>query len=1492
MAIDKIKLRHLAKDKDERLFEEGDILDALNVNISADVESSGGVVKNVNSTIPGTPSTTEDSLVNVESRVIGSVSDDANGMVYFFVWTALKKHQTIYQYRSSDETYRIVLRSSEFDFQEHGFVNAVVINGEFEADDTPQTIVYFTDNHNPPRKINVDRAFSTDFNLYSDAAVKEFLSVIKSPSSFAPTTELSTDSGRTTNGLYGKVFQFATQYVYKDGEESSISPHSKITHPKYMSLQGINSANIDQTEVIDDNLVLLNTRFVDISADMSQGQVEIKKLKVLVRFNNSGSWFLVDEFDPNQDLVEADPHSNGSTNTLYTASTGVYKFYNDGLYPSLLASKTDKIYNDVPQKATSQAIVGNRLMYSSPESGYPNVEATATLSVSYLPDPTVGSFETSSVQTNDGILHSSSTIGDGWFNLDFSSSNLPVNFTANTQISLTVEYKPTSFIQYGFYDPNPGGQGSSSQDLPLLKITASDPTDPSASVNFFCGEVEDSSILNAYSQAQDSINCSMSPNSLNWGSLVASITLTESKTKEQVLGMLANQIKQQTVSYSFNGGSDIINWKLRSSGSTTGSPITHELFAKKFDFDIAFTEVLVVNGSDYDGSGSSNALQLYPKAGNFVFPTGQLGGEYSSVSGLSPSSAAPYVSIRNTSSQQGSGFIGGNLESVESFYSGLYSPRLLNGIDTLVGTSDYWADYTLSPDQVNGAKNSLLTSLPLSTRRTFKAGCVHEFGIVYFDEYGRPGYVNEIGSTYVHPFADVTARSDGSSGYNQGPCNISVDMTSAPPTWAKTYQIVYPGMGTFKRFETYTVGGGFKKTSPTSDNSVYLSLNTLKGFQSEKGAIKDYSYTEGDRLRVVKYRNANDTADVYPSGEIMYDVNGIEVLSADAFDSYNGETSNLTTTNKVGTFLKIELPGGNPSTGDFSNDADNLWKNSVVVEILTPRKEAEEKIYYEVGEPRRIFKDFELSSDSNNNHNDGDSIVLQEGDVHYRPMSMLSPSSDALNGFEANFLDNFSYKSSQVESMDVSDFVSSRVWSKGRAHVKYEKADTINYYNRIVYSEEYGDDIGGLTFSSFNPGALSYKNLPKNYGAINFIGNYNQSIAALQENKLSFIPVHRNIIEYADGASSITVSKEVMGDHKESSGDFGCGEDRSSVLIRDGIIFFADKSRQKILAAAGGKLKAISDVEMSSFFEDEFDSLSEATGDGGRLVSGFDPVENMYLFTIEPKTNNSTPDYLGVTVGYSISKGRWISRYSFVPSNYASIDNKLISTKWYQNQSATTSFLFNAHTDPLKRNEFYGTPYSSSVTVVSKISPSKPKVFNALSYEGNSSSWSISSSGISTNLNQFAGGLSTWSEKEGSYYAAMPRDASVSSNSNKIYIGDLSHDSGLTYTSNIRLSRIPIPLGIDLTLVVSGSGGGTNFTVQVSSISGNNITFEALSQSEQSLIDASSVFVASMNPLTNGDPIRGNFAKITMNNAQATAHELYCINTHITESKANHAKGQ
>lgn len=1517
MAIDKIKLRHLAKDKDVRLFKEGDMLDALNISVDANSESSGDLVKNVKSTLKGTAATSSDQLPNENCRVVGSVSDDANGKVYFFVWSTAASNHGIYEYTAESNLYRIILKHSSLAFERYGFVNATLVNGEFETDEDPQTIIYFTDNVNPPRKLNVSRALSTDFNVYQAGSIKEFISVIKTPNSFPPTTEFSTDADRTTNNLYGKVFQFATQYVYKDGEESSLSPHSKIAHPKYMTLQGVNSASIDDDNALEDNLVLINTKWSDVPSDMYSHNVEVKKLRVLARTNNQGNWFLVDEFDPHQDLIKADPHSSAALSTVYTSSSGIYRFYNEGLYPSVSFTKTDRVYNDVPHKASSQAIVGNRMMYSSPTSGYPNTEASATFTVSYLPEPTTLSTLGESVSSVQTITHFSSTqTGDGWFNLD--AVSLPDTFSANTQVTLTFEYKPSGFKQWGYYSLQPTNTSNFPvEDNPILQINTSQGT-------YYCGEADDSQ----NSDYDGSIDCNtLGEDKLNWSTLVASIELSESKTKLEVLTALAAEIKSKTLSYDYNGGSSSVSWKLRDGfGTVGGDAVSATLYAKKFNFDIAFPEVNVVDGTSYSTTGTNNVLQLFPKAGNFFLPTGPLGSENTS-NGLLGGPVAPFVSIDTSTLSQNTGFLSGDLESTLlsggnlTDYSGLYDPKLINGIDVASTTSDIWSPYDWETTQTNGAKSFALTAFPLSTRRTFKAGSVHEFGIVYFDEYGRPGYVNELGSTYVHSFADVAARSNGETSptvetFNQGPCDISVNMTSAPPTWAKTYQIVYPGMGSFDRFETYTVGGGFSKNQPSSDEAIYLSLNTLKKFQSEKGAIKDYLYTEGDKLRVVSYVTDSAAQTInYPPSEIIYDVLGVEVVVTDDFVDYTADT-NGAVSNRLGTFLKIEPSGGSTNTsGDFDGTADNLWKNQAVVEILTPRKTIEDKVYYEIGEAKRIFKDSELSAPANNKHNDDLPVVVKEGDVHYRPMSLLAPGWLAVHGFSANHLDDFAYISRQVESMDVSDYISSRVWSKGRAHVTYEKAATTNFYNRIIYSEEYGDDIGGLTFSSFYPGGSSYKNLPKKYGAINFIGNHNQNVAALQENKLSLIGVERNIVEYADSSSSLTVGKEVLGPHKEASGDFGVGNDASSVFMKDGMIFFVDRSRKKIIFSGGSEMQVISDLDMSSFFETQMNSLA-SIANGGRIVSGFDPQENMYYVTFE-----------GVgTTGYSLPRKKWISRYSFTPSNYASIDNSMISGFKKSMGDPLINYLFHKHNAGSSRNNFYGNGYPSEVQVVSKISPSEVKVFNALSYEGNSADWTVDDP-VLTDLHQESGLISSFKEKEGAYYASMPRvvggttipvnGSSNGGTSQYLLLGRVSSyevsGTGHIVTLDNRLSRIPMPSGTPLVSFVYQSsetiygpdellafGNAASPTLPAATMSSYDLDANTITISNSSAWPANA-FVESgngkplylvLNAEANGDPVRGRWAKIRLTNNAVGPKELYCINTHISKSKTHHVLGQ
>jgi len=1517
MAIDKIKLRGLAKDKDERLFVEGDYLDALNVINSGTGESTEAVLKNVKGTVAATGPT----LPSGDQRVIGSVGDPVRGYVYFFVHSTDAENNSIYRYKALDHTFELVLRSSVLNFRASDFVHAELVNGEFERDESTQTIIYFTDNRNPPRKINADRAVDDNITtFYSDNQIFEFLSVAKTPAVFPPTITMDTDTDKQTNNFTNKVFQFATQYVYKDGEETAISPHSAVVHPKYMALQGINSTSVDQSSVREENRALIDTRYTSVQALFQYNRPEIVRMKVLGRIGNTGSWFVIDEFDPSENLVKADPHSNGATATVYTAADGIYRFYNDGLYTYLGAEVTDRVYDDVPHKATTQTIVGNRLMYSSPTSGYENVTPSATFTVTYRDEPTVDTYLSDSILNALNIAQDTGALTDygpsgseGWITLN--SNGLPATLNANSTLTLTVEYKPRKIGVFGYYDKNPGNQIDERDDYPLIQINALDSNGDA--VTYFCGEATDSQ---AGSPDYDGhVECNFDPRGLLYDTLTASVTVLENTAKSVYMGLLLEDVKNQVLSYSYNGNvSGTVNpiqWSLRDSSAGGGNIVAH-LRTKRLDFDLGLMDSVLVDPSAPTTENSNGtAIGLRFRPGNFFIPQTELGGtSQNSLSGLFGDNNSPLVSIDTETLPNVANFVSGTFLSISDAPTGLYQPDLLNGIDTNSPTDQNGGvGVLISPHDPNnnteadrnGAKEFLITSLPNSVRRTFKAGCVHDIGVVYFDRHGRPGFVNELGSVFVAPFGDLTARSDGNNDFLNGPAEIVVTPTHNPPDWATSYQFVYPGMGTFSKFETYTVGGAFTLTDAGTDDNIYVSLNTLVNFREQKGALKNYTYTPGDKLRVVSYKDTSDGSTLlYNNQERIFDIVGVEVFATSPNfippSSQGGITDN---SNFSGTFLKIQpLAPTGVGNDDFDGSADNLFKNQCLVELLTPRSTVEDKVYYEIGSAYPI-----------STH--GDAITLTEGDVHYRAASLLAPVYDdsglysatedggvsALNDFVAKDYNKWVYTARNIESMDVSDYVASRVWSKGRAHVTNEKAATINYYNRISYSEETQDDLGEIKYSSFNPDSFSFKDLPKKHGAINFIGNFNQSVIALQDNKMSVIPVKRNVIEYADGESSLTVDSAVMNQHREANADFGVGPlDICSVLIKDGRVFFADRSRQKIVMALGADMKAISDADMSSYFEEQFDGLANANQGPNRIVSGYDPEENMYYVTMEPRTYDAentqgSGPYAGTTVGYDISDGRWISKYSFLPTNYAYIDNKFLSCS----HNSILNTLLHKHSNTTSYNTFYGANYASTLKVVSKISPSEVKVFNAVSLEGSHNVWTLA--GAETNLGTVAGGA-TFTEKEGSFYADFPRSQKAGSDqSYYINIGTLDFVDGSSspiYTSNLNLSRLPLPLAKNITLLLPSTVGAVT-EVQIDAISGTEITFD-FSNADPSLAnnaaDGLQAYIG-LDAATNGDAIRGNWCEIDLTlptgGASSTAErELYCVNTHIAGSKLHHPKGQ
>jgi hypothetical protein len=1480
MAIDKIKLRALAKDKDERLFAEGDMLDAKNITVSTEGESTSGVVKNVKSTVPGTAATTADQIPDENARVIGSISDHSRGKVYFFVWSFKASNHGIYQYDTDTDTYKVVLRSSVFNFPKLGFVKADLINGDFQKTGSTQTIVYFTDNDNPPRKINVDRAISGDFSEYSVLKLEHAISAIKSPSLFPPTVSLETDTSRTTNNLYGSVLQFAVQYIYKDGEYSVLSPHSKVVYPKHMTTQGIveqNSSFIDGA-YREENLAKVNTRWTNVT---SPNKDEVSKIRLLARNLNTNPFFVIDEFDPNSNLTR-----NGDT--IYSSASGIYDFYNDGLYQFESSAVTDKVFDDVPQKAAGQAIAGNRMMYSSPNSGYDNVDVSASISVNYENEPPIVyqsnvASSYSDLFTAHNSIYSRSyqqqAVNSGKIVLDMSS--IPSSgVTAGTIVNLEIEYKPSEFMLWGYYDAS-GGSTPANNPLYTLDIDTEYPGWVDG--NKYVGQATDSANIQTHDDddAEGAMVFDFSWNQTSFKSYSVSVAFNEDATQDDVLSAVANSIENEVNTYSITNPSGI-RWRLR---STSGAPINWRFFTKEVDFSLSFDASVNTGGN----------IELTPKIWNIEVPLGEL---HSSSTGFTSSDKK--IQIKNI--ENGTAISGSlNSFSLVPFFNSSVAPKQDIHERPLIGVENKFLlyEYATTPQREGLSSFEFLVQQAFS-RRTFKAGSDHKFGVVYFDEYGRPGYVNDLGTVYVKPFGD-----SGRNG-NNGPCTISIGFNSQPPPWAKTYQIVYADMGSWESFETFVVGGAHLKNVLTRNNAsaaaeyvlntekIYLSLNTLVKYQVDKGALKDYVYTPGDKVRIINYRNttSDDAAGtntyLASSDRYIYDVIGIETLVNHIDDEIDESDETIGVhTNKRGKFLVVSPPNGQQVLNFDPTGAQgsvNKWNNEVLVEILTPRKQVENLIYYEIGESRPVLSLLQVDNANSNRHNNDVAIELTEGSVYYGPRPVVTPNIYSGNGYwSSTNIEDFDFDVRAMESMDASDFVASRGWSKGRAHIKYDEAANTDYPNRIVYSAEFSDPLGNITFNDFNPGSLSFKDLPRNFGAVNYINEYNQNLVALQENKLSLIPVSRNVIEYADGSSAITANKSVLGVHKEANGDFGVGSDQSSVFLRDGMIFFADRSRQKILMAAGANMIPISDIEMSSFFEDEFKALAEADGNGGRIVTGYDPEDNILFVTVEPK-DLAGETYAGFTAGYSISDKRWISRYDFKPSNYATIDNKMLSGFKYID---TTHYLFNSHSGTT-RNQFYGTSYPSSVKVVSKLSPSQPKVFNALSYEGSSGSWSVADEGISTNLNQNSKGVVVFTEKEGSYYAQFPKAKA----DNYVYIGEGVSNDGATITlSNMpRLNR----LGVRASgLLVYWENNGTYTQISTSpaiqNYSQTDGTISIVSAPGTQDFVGKDIYVKIDN---DEDSMRGHWAEIELSNSSTSAHELYCVNTHITPSKLHHPLGQ
>lgn len=406
--IDKIIPRSLDSSLDLKLTPKNAMTDALNVSITNSIspgdENSGntGVIKNPLGNLPADFYNEFDKFFpSIHYQVIGSVTDIKTKIIYFFVYSNIPSYHSILAYdplgrlpksktvaAPKKNSVRLIMSSNQFRFPQNGFIKADVVHvrrSEFSKynnissymktngywdEMASDAIIYFTDNNNEPRKINVYRAVldnseqtpggqPTGFSNYSIPEIEDLISACPRTPLEKIEFEFAFDPNYNgSNFKSGSCFTFAYQYVYKDGVESAVSSYSDLAVPKSTLIQGANP-NVDTNTL----------NVCELSVPV--GNKEVDKVRILARQYDTSSFLLVEEIDRSQ-LLE-----NG----------GKYYLYSNKILTAVSDEVIAKQFDAVPKMAYTQTVSNNRLFYGNYVEGFDNVSVQATITPVYQNEP-------------------------------------------------------------------------------------------------------------------------------------------------------------------------------------------------------------------------------------------------------------------------------------------------------------------------------------------------------------------------------------------------------------------------------------------------------------------------------------------------------------------------------------------------------------------------------------------------------------------------------------------------------------------------------------------------------------------------------------------------------------------------------------------------------------------------------------------------------------------------------------------------------------------------------------------------------------------------------------------------------------------------------------------------------------------------------------------------------------------------------------------------
>ncbi len=1174
---------------DERVVPNGEYIDAMNIRMGSTENSEFGVIENTKGNISLTTLKFQNTLLSVDARCIGAYEDGSIETIYWFV------HDPSFPLGNTGKIDLVVsFNTNTFSLTYHvitidngggvdttlNFDPQYLITGVNKIED----LLFFTDNYNAPRSINVTRNYAIPSgaplidagSTTGQALLEESLLVIKKPPSEAPTVELINTAGEQ-NFLEERFISFAYRYLYADGQYSATSQWSDIafspngfelTVEAYLNEGMINSFNACQVTYDTGNSLVLG---IDLLFKQSESNI----IKIIEKQNKA------DLGIPN--------------NTLKTLT-----FDNSKIFTVLPEAELLRLYDNVPRFAQAQTLMGNRLMYGNYIEGYDLVSTNGQpLQLTYvakLMQDTIGSTTLdSSAQNSVYTIDGNHPVPLSILRIDFASLASP-SYESNLIAGATIQVK-LEFAHYDYTGGMPTTQtgNTSITSTFTLASTYLNPFALSQSVEFkdWIGTL--ANILPVYNANPailtscsgitftDAFNCIIPANQASgWQARASGITAINQPIKIIATNIPPDEsyIDLQLVAMQYEDINNLGTFAYEYY-SVVSSLVTFNRLgnARSLHSNRGY-EIGIVYMDDF--LRSSTAL-VSPD--NIVYTPCSSSPNKNSIQVAIPvSQVAPYWATRYK-------FV---IKPDQEGYQTVYSTLVTQDADSLI-----WfllegenmqkvevGDRLIVKKDSSGPTTTCLYTTVLEKISKAKSTTFPIAGV----------YMRLEAGNFDSQVSPIPTINQTNSGYSRTKVVWS-ETPLVPP--AVMYTDLDVPVGSVIGIMAYTyiasdfwTGCSKKEINPGQNWSYFTATQSYANLEAW--------FTANTATIVAALQGASP-----PTGMSVSYIGSYTMSDAAMLTFVSGATSRTImklyiNRDPADNLLKFWMTGTKPCDGDDDNA-------STILKFSLQRSPIEPDFIFEtlpIDALPDVFFENNLSFPIS-------PIGEHDGNVQNQNFAL---GQDAI--IDTEFFNCFSFGNG-VESYKVRDSIVGREFNLGERVTSVSAQDykEAHRFSDITYSGIYNTESNLNKLNEFNLGLLNYKYLESSFGYIYVLDGRETDVLCLQEDKVSYVLAGKNLLSDAGAGRALTAVPEVLGTQIARTEKYGISHNPESYVQWGADRYFTDTKRGAVIYIQGDsmqsdQLRVISEFGMRTWFRDEFINAQTT-----QKLGGYDPYMNEYVLT-------------------------------------------------------------------------------------------------------------------------------------------------------------------------------------------------------------------------------------------------------------------------------------